>query len=81
MHNAEFHGVRRLDPEMYGRDWNKIANEVIAHLASVDEASRDHRRHPSALPPGVPDAKARTVSENAKVLKFEVARFEDRHPG
>jgi hypothetical protein len=28
---------------------------------------------------GIPDAKARTVSENANVLKFEVARFEDRN--
>jgi hypothetical protein len=79
LYNTEFHGVRRLDPEMYGRDWNKIASEVIAHLASVDgmelEITVDIRAHAAA---GVPDSKARTVSENAKVLKFEVARFEDR---
>jgi hypothetical protein len=79
VHNTEFHGVRRLDPEMYGRDWNKIASEVIAHLASVDgielEITVDIRAHAAA---GVPDTKARTVSENARVLKFEVARFEDQ---
>jgi predicted AAA+ superfamily ATPase len=78
VHNAAFHGVRRLDPEMYGRDWAKIASEVLAHLASVDrvdlEITVDIRAH---APEGVPDAKARTVSENAKVLKFEIARFDD----
>ncbi|MEU4608697.1 hypothetical protein AB0F43_37400 [Kribbella sp. NPDC023972] len=59
VHNADFHGVRRLDPEMYGRDWNKIANEVIAHLASVDgvplEITVDIRANSRS---GIPDAKS-----------------------
>jgi predicted AAA+ superfamily ATPase len=82
VYNADFHGVRRLDPEMYGRDWNKIANEVIAHLAAVDgvdlQITVDIRAH---APDGIPEGKARTVSENAKVLKFEVAQFDDGTAG
>lgn len=76
--NAEFHGVQRLDPERYGRDWSKLADEVLSHLANADgvdlEITVDVRAHASS---GIPDDKARTVAENAKVLKFEVSRFED----
>jgi hypothetical protein len=76
--NIRFYGVHKLDPERYGRDWTKIAQEVLQHLAAVEDAQLEVRVEINATAPdGFPDDKVRIVTENAKVIKFEQFGFED----
>jgi predicted AAA+ superfamily ATPase len=76
--NTRFYGTIRLDPERYVRDFGRLYQEVIQHLAAPEgvdleitieiEASKND---------GYPDDKARIVTENARTLKFEQYGFED----
>jgi hypothetical protein len=76
--NVRFFGVHKLDPERYARDWNRVAQEVLQHLAAVDGVQLEVRVEITARQPdGFPDDKVRVVTENAKVLKFEQFGFED----
>jgi len=73
-----FHGVVRLDETRIARDAGRIAEEIIQHLASqfgadVEITLEIHAR----LPGGTPDNVVRTVSENARTLKFESFGFEE----
>ncbi|MBP7951461.1 MAG: DUF499 domain-containing protein [Verrucomicrobiales bacterium] len=72
-----FHGSVTLDPQRVGRDAGKIAEEVIAHLASIIGADVTVRLDIEAVvPPGVPDNVVRTVTENCRTLKFTSQGFE-----
>jgi predicted AAA+ superfamily ATPase len=76
--NVRFYGVHKLDPERYGRDWTKIAQEVLQHLASVEDVQLEvHVEITATTLEGFPDDKVRIVTENAKVIKFEQFGFED----
>ncbi len=73
-----FHGVVKLDETRMARDAGRIAEEIIQHLTSqlgaeVEITLEIHAR----LPNGAPDNVVRTVSENARTLKFESFGFED----
>jgi hypothetical protein len=75
--NVRFFGVMRLNPERYGRDLTRVAQEVLQHLAAegvdldvtveINATRRD----------GFPDDKVRIVTENARTLKFDQYGFED----
>jgi hypothetical protein len=55
-----------------GRDAGKIAEEVIAHLSGLIGANVTVTLEISAeIPDGAPDNVVRTVTENARTLKFE----------
>jgi len=72
-----FFGAVRIDPERYSRDFNRVAQEVLQHLASnpgVDLEVTVEIRAKAA--DGFADDKVRTVSENARTLKFESYGFE-----
>jgi hypothetical protein len=72
-----FHGTVTLDPQRVGRDAGKIAEEVIAHIASLIGADVTVRLDIEAIiPSGVPDNVVRTVTENARTLKFTSQGFE-----
>jgi hypothetical protein len=72
-----FHGTVTLDPQRVGRDAAKIAEEVIAHISSLVGADVTVRLDIEALiPSGVPDNVVRTVTENARTLKFKSHGFE-----
>ncbi|WP_395740335.1 Swt1 family HEPN domain-containing protein [Prosthecobacter sp.] len=72
-----FHGTVVLDSQRVGRDAGKIAEEVIAHLASLVGSEVTVRLDIEAsLPSGVPDHVVRTVTENARTLKFTSQGFE-----
>ncbi|HCN27197.1 MAG TPA: AAA+ family ATPase [Verrucomicrobiales bacterium] len=72
-----FHGTVTLDPQRVGRDAGKIAEEVIAHLTSLIGADVTVRLDIEAsIPSGVPDNVVRTVTENARTLKFTSQGFE-----
>jgi predicted AAA+ superfamily ATPase len=72
-----FHGTVTLDPQRVGRDAGKIAEEVIAHLTSLIGSDVTVRLDIEAsVPAGVPDNVVRTVTENARTLKFTSHGFE-----
>ena len=72
-----FHGTVKLDETRVSRDAGRIYDEIIHHLVSqlgaeVEVTLEIHAR----LPDGAPDNVVRTVTENAKTLKFEGYGFE-----
>jgi len=72
-----FVGSVKLDGGRIGRDAGKIAEEVIQHLSTLPGAEVEvtleiHVR----VPGGVGDDVVRTVSENARTLKFTSVGFE-----
>ena len=76
--NTRFFGTVRLDPERYGRDINRLYQEVIQHLAAPEGVDLEITVEISASKKdGFPDDKARIVSENARTLKFDQSGFED----
>ncbi|QOW01473.1 Swt1 family HEPN domain-containing protein [Rhodococcus pyridinivorans] len=74
---TRFFGSTELHPDFYARDFNKITNEIIQHLAAAEGVHLEVRVEITATTPnGFDENKIRTVSENATVLKFEQAGFE-----
>ncbi|AFR31400.1 Swt1 family HEPN domain-containing protein [Arthrobacter sp. Rue61a] len=74
---TRFFGVKTLSPDRIASDFKNIAEEVIAHLR-VDASKLTVRIEIEATDlAGFSDAKIRTVSENAKTLKFDQSGFED----
>ena len=72
-----FHGSVRVDSSRVGRDAGRVAEEVIAHLAGQMGADVKVTIEIEAeLPNGASDQLVRTVSENARTLKFDSHGFE-----
>ncbi len=66
-----FHGSVSLDADRVGRDAGKIAEEVISHLVGLVGANVTVTLEIAAeVPGGAPDNVVRTVTENARTLKF-----------
>ncbi len=60
-----------------GRDASRIAEELIAHLTALPGSEVKVTLDVQAsLPSGAPDHVVRTVTENARTLKFEDQGFE-----
>ncbi len=73
-----FHGSVVLDATRAGRDAGKIADEVIAHLVGLVGANVTVTLEIEAeLPNGAPEHVVRTVTENARTLKFTSQGFEE----
>jgi predicted AAA+ superfamily ATPase len=76
--NVRFYGTVSLDPERYARDFGRLYQEVIQHLAAPDNVDLKITVEIEAVKKdGYPDDKARIVSENARTLKFDQSGFED----
>lgn len=72
-----FVGAVSLDATRVGRDAGKVAEEVIQHLTTLPEADVEVILEIRAKVPGdIPDKTIRTVSENARTLKFTISNFE-----
>ncbi|MEZ5417688.1 MAG: hypothetical protein R2708_10125 [Vicinamibacterales bacterium] len=72
-----FHGSVMLDATRVGRDASRIAEEVIAHLAGLVGAKVTVILEVEAeVPSGAPENVVRTVTENARTLKFSHQAFE-----
>jgi predicted AAA+ superfamily ATPase len=75
---TRFHAVARLDAARVSRDAGQIAEAIVQHLArqlgAEVEVTIEIHAH---LPGGAPDDLVRTVTENARTLKFEDAGFEE----
>ena len=77
--HTRFYGTVRLDPERFGRDLNRLYQEVIQHLAAPEGVELEITVEISASKKdGFPHDKARIVTENARTLKFDQYGFEDR---
>lgn len=77
--NTRFYGTFRLDPDRYGKDITKVAQEVIQHLAAQEGVALQVTVEINAVKEdGFPDSTVRIVSENARTLKFDDSGFEDR---
>ncbi len=72
-----FHGTVVLDPVRVGADAGRIAEEVISHLTALPGARVEVTLEIEAdVPGGVPEHVVRTVTENARTLKFRTHGFE-----
>lgn len=72
-----FVGSVHLDGARLGRDAGRMAEEVIQHLSTLPGAEVEIRLEVQVrVPGGVPDDVIRTVSENARTLKFDSVGFE-----
>lgn len=72
-----FHGAVSLDPVRASRDASQIAEAVIQHLAALRDANVQVTMEIQAeIPSGAPDDVVRTVTENARTLKFDTFGFE-----
>jgi hypothetical protein len=73
-----FWGSKELRAGHYGTDFKKVIDEIITPLAGVEGAELKISIEVEAeSSDGFDEAKVRTVSENASVLKFDEAEFED----
>ncbi len=74
---TRFHGAVDLDPTRTGRDAGRIADEVIAHLVGlVGSQVKVTLEIEAHIPSGAPENVVRTVTENARTLKFTNQGFE-----
>jgi hypothetical protein len=72
-----FFGVKTLDAQRVSRDADQIATEIVRHLMALVDADVEVKLEISAqVVSGVPDEVVRTVTENAKTLKFDQHGFE-----
>jgi predicted AAA+ superfamily ATPase len=72
-----FHGVADLDPLRVNKEVAEIVEHVLQHLAGLPGASVEVALEIHAeVPDGVPDHVVRTVTENARTLKFRDHGFE-----
>jgi hypothetical protein len=75
---TRFFGAVQLDAMRMSRDAGQVADEVVKHLAGLVDADVDVRLEITAKSEGgFPDEVVRTVTENAKTLKFEPHGFEE----
>lgn len=72
-----FYGTVHLDSERVGRDAGKVADEIISNLnGQIGANVKVTLEIEAILPNGVSEQIVRTITENAKVLKFVSHGFE-----
>jgi len=74
---TRFHGSVALDPFRSARDAGIIADEVISHLTGINGSKvKVVLEIEATLPDGFTETTVRTVTENARTLKFDAQGFE-----
>lgn len=75
---VRFFGAKELSPDRYAMDFKKVVDEVLAHLAGTPGVQLSVRIEIEATSPsGFDEGKVRTVSENARTLRFTESGFEE----
>ena len=74
---TRFFGVKTLNSAKIALDFKNIAEEVLAHLRSGDTNLTVRIEIEATDTSGFDEAKIRTISENAKTLRFDQAGFEE----
>ena len=76
--NTRFYMSADLDNTRINRDVQRLVEEVISHLSSLDGTRVEVKLDVTVTAPnGVPQNTVRTVSENCKVLKIKDFGFEE----
>lgn len=75
--NVRFFGAAKVNPERYGRDFTRIAQEVLQHLAGEGVELEVTVEISARQADGFSEDKVRVVTENARTLKFDPFGFED----
>lgn len=74
---TRYFGALTVDPERYGRDFARVAQEVLQHLAAVPGTELRVTVNVEAVnQAGFSADTVRTVRENADTLRFEANEFE-----
>lgn len=74
---TRFFGAKTLNSDKIALDFKNIAEEILAHLRNGDTNLVVRIEIEATDPEGFDESKVRTVSENAKTLKFDQAGFEE----
>lgn len=75
---TRFYGVKTLNSDKIALEFKNVADEVLAHLRAGENTNVTVRLEIEATDDtGFNESKMRTVSENARTLKFEQAGFEE----
>lgn len=73
-----YYGSVPVDPRRALRDATDVVNEVLQHLTALPDATvRVTIEIAAELPSGAPDHVVRTVTENARTLKFRESGFDE----
>jgi predicted AAA+ superfamily ATPase len=76
---TRFYGVKTLKSDSIAMDFKNIADEVLSNLRAEEGVSITVRVEIEAVADGgFKDDRVRTVSENAKTLRFDQSGFEER---
>ena len=73
---ARFFGSVKIDPELYSRDIGNITREIIDRLAGAGARLEITIDIQAVKTEGFNDTEIRTISENARVLRFGQSGFE-----
>jgi hypothetical protein len=74
---TRFFGVCEVDPERYSRDLNRLSQEILQHLSSIDGVELDITIEiHAAVKEGFTADKIRVILENARSLKFKNSSFD-----
>lgn len=74
---GRYYGVATVAADRYSRDFNRISQEVLQHIAAIEGVELDVTVEISArCPEGFPEDKVRVILENARALKFDQSGFE-----
>lgn len=68
---ARFFGSMKIDPDRYSRDIGNVTREVIDRLAGAGARLEITIDIQATKPDGFDESEIRTISENARVLKFD----------
>ena len=68
---ARFFGSVKIDPDRYSRDIGNVTREVIDRLSGAGAHLEITIDIQATKPEGFDEAEVRTISENARVLKFD----------
>jgi predicted AAA+ superfamily ATPase len=72
-----FFGVYEVDAERYSRDLNRLSQEILQHLSSIDGVKLEITIELHAeVANGFAPEKIRVILENARALKFKQSSFE-----
>ena len=73
-----FHGSVDIDPVRAGKVVGQIAEEVVSHLTGLVGSKVELTLEIEAeIPDGAPEHVVRTVTENARTLRFRSQEFEE----
>lgn len=76
--NTHFYMSAQLDTTRIGRDVQKLVEEVISHLTSIDGAQVEISLELNVTAPeGIPQQVVRTVSENCRTFRVRSFGFDD----